>query len=124
MHKPVVIENKDIRQISVTRHKDHSLRWLIRLMYVIFIAFFFVKGIIEALQNLKRAFPYYVVISLFLVNFVLVALLLVQSYKFELVAPFQQTVEVTTHSNLKLKFFTDDPEELTRLLKNNTNVLL
>lgn len=56
-------------------------------------------------------------------NFVLVSLLLVQSYKFKLVAPYQQNLEVTTYSNLKLKFFTDTPEELTRSFEELTGLL-
>ncbi|AKB51795.1 hypothetical protein MSBRW_2542 [Methanosarcina barkeri str. Wiesmoor] len=49
MRKPVVIEKKDIIQISITRNKNHSLRWLIHLKYAIVLVFFFVEGIMEAL---------------------------------------------------------------------------
>lgn len=117
MRNPVVIEKKDIMEISITESKIHSLRWVVRLTYIILLVFFFKDTVTKALQDLQKEFPYYIVLNLFLMNFILVAFLIVQLYKFELMAPYQQMLNVTTYSNLKLKFFTDDPEELTGLLK-------
>lgn len=120
MRKPVVIDKEDIMQISEKKNISHYMHWLFRLLNVIIIASFFVQGIMESLQNLKRTFPYYIVISLFLERLALVALFIVLAYNFELIAPYQRTLKVTTRSNLKLLFYTNDPEELTRFLKKET----
>jgi hypothetical protein len=114
MRKPVVIEKKDIMQISVTENKLHSLRWVVRLTYASLLVFLFADRIMKALQDLQREFPYYIVINLFLMNFIFVAFLLVQLYKFELMAPYQQMLNATTHSNLKLKFFIGLPRAASR----------
>lgn len=55
MRKPVVIEKKDIMQISVTRNKIHSLRWLIRSTYVILLVFLFADRIMKTLQDLLHS---------------------------------------------------------------------
>lgn len=39
MRKPIVIKKDDIVQISTTKNYSYSLRWLIRLFYVIAIPF-------------------------------------------------------------------------------------
>ncbi|HII02966.1 TPA: DUF1673 family protein [Methanosarcinaceae archaeon] len=118
IRKPVVIEKKDIMQISVTRSKDYSLRWLTRLFSVIFILFFFVGGIMSTLRNLERSFTDYVVLSLFMAHLSGVLMSLVLLYNAELLMPYQQTLKVITRSNLELRFFTDEPEELTGFLKD------
>jgi hypothetical protein len=120
LRKPVVVEKEDIRQISVTKNENHSLRWLIRLFYVIFLPFYLGEGIIETLRNLERSFPDYIVLSLFLVRLAGVAFFLVLYYNVEILAPYQQTLKVTTNSNLNLQFFTEEPEELVTILKNET----
>lgn len=117
MRKPVIIEKEDIMQISVTRTGNHYLRWTVRLIYVVFIPLYFVKEIMTTLQDMERSFPEYIDLSLFLLNLTVLAMLLVMFYNFELMAPYQQTLKVTTRSNLELSFFTDDPEKLTRILK-------
>lgn len=117
MRNPVVIEKTDIMEISITESKIHSLRWVVRLTYIILLVFFLKDTVTKALQDLQKEFPYYIVLNLFLMNFILVAFLIAQLYKFELMAPYQQMLNVTTYSNLKLRFFTDDPKELTELLK-------
>lgn len=115
--KSVTIEKEDIMQISGKKNGDHSLRWLFRLIYVIFITFLFVQGIMEGLQDLKRTSPYYVVVSLLLQRLAIVAFFIVLFYDFELIASYQRILKVTTRSNLKLQFFTNDPQELTRILE-------
>ncbi|AAM07839.1 DUF1673 family protein [Methanosarcina acetivorans] len=120
LRKPVVVEKEDIRQISVTRNENHSLRWLIRLFYVIFLPFYLGEGIIKALRNLERSFPDYIVLSLFLVRLAGVAFFLVLYYNVEILAPYQQTLKITTNSNLNLQFFTEEPEKLVTILKNET----
>lgn len=120
LRKQVVVEKEDIRQISVTKNENHSLRWLIRLFYVIFLPFYLGEGIIKALRNLERSFPDYIVLSLFLVRLAGVAFFLVLFYNVEILAPYQRTLKVTTNSNLNLQFFTEEPEELIDILKNET----
>jgi len=115
---PIVVEKEDIRQISVTKNRDHSLRWLIRSFYVIFLPLYLGEGIIKALRNLERSFPDYIVFSLFLVRLAGVAIFLALFYNFELLAPYQQTLKVTTNSNLNLQFYTEKPKELVAILKN------
>lgn len=118
LRKPIVVEKEDIRQISVTKNRDHSLRWLIRSFYVIFLPLYLGEGIIKALRNLERSFPDYIVFSLFLVRLAGVAIFLALFYNFELLAPYQQTLKVTTNSNLNLQFYTEKPKELVAILKN------
>jgi magnesium-transporting ATPase (P-type) len=120
LRKPIVVEKEDIRQISITKNRDHSLRWLIRSFYVIFLPFYLGEGIIKALRNLERSFPDYIVLSLFLVRLAGVAIFLALFYNFELLAPYQQTFKVTTNSNLKLWLYTEKPEEFVAILKNET----
>jgi Protein of unknown function (DUF1673). len=120
IRKSVMIEKEDIIQISVTKNKDHSLRWLIRLFSVIFILFFFVGGIMSTLRDLERSFTDYVVLSLFLAHLSGVVMSLMLLYNTELLMPYQQILKVTTRSNLNLKFYTDEPEEIMAIFKNKS----
>ena len=70
-----------------------------------------------ALRNLERSYPDYVELSLFLLNLSVVAIFLVNFYNIELLTPYNQTLKVTTSSNLKLCFYTNEPEEFMGILK-------
>ncbi|WP_292389086.1 DUF1673 family protein [Methanosarcina sp. UBA5] len=121
MRKPIVVEKEDITQISVKKNEGHSLRWLIRLFYVIAIPLDFILGIPRNLQYIKYievSFSNYVDFSLFLGRLATVTIFLVLFYNVELLTPYQRALKVTTHSKLELTFFTDKPEELTSFLKN------
>ncbi|MDW5548897.1 DUF1673 family protein [Methanosarcina sp.] len=121
MRKPIVIEKEDITQISVKKNEGHSLRWLIRLFYVIAIPLDFILGIPRNLQYIKyieASFSNYVDFSLLLGHLAVVTIILVLFYNSELLTPYQWALKVTTHSKLELTFFTNKPEELTSFLKN------
>lgn len=121
LRKPIVVEKENIRQISVTKNKNHSLRWLIRSFYVIFLPFYLGEGIVKALGNLERSFPDYIVFSLFLVRLAGVAFFIALFYNVELLAPYQRTLKVTIHSNLKLWLYTEELDELIAILKIENN---
>ena len=70
------------------------------------------------LWDLERSVPDYVNLSIFLMNLAVVTLFLVLFYNFELLASYQRALKVSTHSNLKLCLYTEEPEELTKFLKN------
>lgn len=72
----------------------------------------------STLWDLERSFTDYVVLSLFLAHLSGVLMSLVLLYNAELLMPYQQTLKVTTRSNLKLRFFTDEPEETMAAFKN------
>lgn len=74
----------------------------------------------STLRDLERSFTDYVVLSLFLAHLSGVVISLVLLYNTELLMPYQQTLNVTTRSNLKLKFFTDKPEEIMATFKNKS----
>ncbi|AKB83944.1 hypothetical protein MSBR3_3366 [Methanosarcina barkeri 3] len=121
MRKPIVIEKEDITQISVKKNEGYSLRWLIRLFYVIAIPLDFILGIPRNLQYIKyieASFSNYVDFSLLLGHLAVVTIILVLFYNSELLTPYQWALKVTTHSKLELTFFTNKPEELTSFLKN------
>lgn len=86
MRKPILIEKENLKQTSVTRNENHSLRWLIHLLYVVFIPFYFVEGIMTALRNMERSFPDDFVLSLFLACLTGVAIFIALFYNFELLA--------------------------------------
>jgi hypothetical protein len=56
-------------------------------------------------------------LSLVMVNFWNIAFVIVVYYIFELLTPYQQTLKITTRSNLNPEFFTDDPEEIMAIIK-------
>jgi hypothetical protein len=122
MRKPIVIEKKEIMQISVaTKNYNHSIRWLARIFCIISIPLNFILGIPRNLQYIKYielSFSNYVDFSLFLQHLATVLIFLVLFYNGELLTPYQWALKVTTHSKLELTFFTNRPEELTSFLKN------
>ncbi|MBZ4037860.1 hypothetical protein K6T82_24155, partial [Flavobacterium sp. 17A] len=80
MRKPILIEEEDITQISVKKNEGYSLRWLIRLFYVIAIPLDFILGIPRNLQYIKyieASFSNYVDFSLLLGHLAVVTIILV-----------------------------------------------
>jgi hypothetical protein len=121
MRKPIVVEKKDIMQISATKNYNHSIRWLARVFCIILIPLNFILGIPRNLQYIKYievSFSNYVDFSLFLGHLATVTILLVLFYNGELLTPYQWALKVTTNSKLEITFFTNEPEELTSFLKN------
>ncbi|HII80943.1 MAG TPA: DUF1673 family protein [Methanosarcina sp.] len=118
MHKLTVIKKEDIKQISVRRTGNPFICWLMRLLYVIWIPLYFKKEIMTTLHDLKMSFPDYVELSLFLSQLALLAMFLVMFYNSELTSPYQRAIKVTTKSNLKIWLYTEEPEEITAILRN------
>ena len=120
LRKPVVIEKKDLVQISVTRNENRFLRWPMRLVFLVTLPIILLHTVERIVRDLhlEEAAPFSAKLSLFLLQFFIVAFLLVLYYIFELRAPYQRVLKVTTHSNLKVWIYTEEPEELTAILKN------
>jgi hypothetical protein len=120
LFKSLVLRKEDIMKISVSKNKNHSLRWPIRLLYLAVLPMILlqkVEGITRGLQVRETA-PDSAKLSLFLVTFIGVAFLLVIYYIFELLTPYQQTLKITTRSDLELWFYTGEPEEMIAILRN------
>ncbi|WP_231582981.1 DUF1673 family protein [Methanosarcina sp. MTP4] len=120
LRKPVVIEKRDIKQISVPKNDNHSLRWTMRLFYLATISIILLHAVerINRDLQLEEAATFSAKLSLFLGKFLVVSFLLVLYYIFELRAHYQRVLKVTMHSNLKVWIYTEEPEELTAILKN------
>lgn len=118
MRKLVVIKKEEIKQISVKRTGNRFGCWLIRLIYVIWIPLYFKKEIMTTLYDLKMLFPDYIELSQFLRQIALLTMFFIMFYNSELVAPYQQALEVTTNSNLRIWLYTEEPEKLTTILRN------
>lgn len=116
-HKPVVIGKEDVAQISVKKNQSHSLRWVFRLFYFVFIPLYIVIGTRMDFKGLEMSTPEYIDISLLLSHFTTVAIFLVLFYNLEITAPYQQAINITTRSNLKLWFYTNEPEEIMKIFK-------
>jgi hypothetical protein len=120
LFKPLVLRKDDILQISVSKNKNHTYRWPTRLLTLTFLAIQLhriVEGIIRGLQ-IRETSPVSAKLTLFLGEFLVVAFLLTLYYIFELLTPYKQTLKVTTHSNLNLEFYIEEPEELIAVLRN------
>ncbi len=119
LRKPFVIEKGDIKQISVPKNDNHSLRWPMRLFYLATISIILLHTIERINRDLQveEAAPFSAKLSLFLGKFLVVSFLLVLYYIFELRAPYQRVLKVTMHSDLKVWIYTAEPEELTAILK-------
>jgi len=120
LRKPFVIEKEDIKQISVPKNDSHSLRWPMRLFYLATFSFILLRTVerINRDLQLEEATTFSAKLSLFLGKFLVISFLLVMYYIFELRAPYQRILKVTMHSNLIIWLYTKEPEELTKLLKN------
>ncbi|RXA19742.1 DUF1673 family protein [Methanosarcina sp. MSH10X1] len=120
MRKLVVIKKEEIKQISVKRIGNRFGCWLIRLVCVIWIPFYFKKEIMTTLYDLKMSFPDYIELSQFLRQLALLTMFFIMFYNNELMAPYQQALEVTTNSNLRIWLYTEEPEKLTTILRNES----
>lgn len=117
LHKPFVIEKENITQISVTKNENHSLRWLLRLFFVVCLSVYYSwdnAGFAESGKVISRlCWAQSISVESFgSSNFPCEFL---QNRTLTL---YNQTLKVTTSSNLKLCFYTDEPEKLTGFLKN------
>jgi len=121
LRKPFVIEKEDIKQISVPKNENHSLRWPMRLFYLATISIILLRTVerINRDLQLEEAATFSAKLSLFLGKFLIVSFLLVLYYIFELRAPYQQVLKVTMHSNLKIWIYTEEPEELKAFIKRH-----
>lgn len=120
LRKHVEIKKEDVMQISVASNENRFLRWPMRLVFLAtfpIILLRTVERIIRDLQ-LEEAVPIITKLSLFLSHSLIAASLLVIFYNFELRTPYQQILKVITYSNLKLWIYTEEPEEITAILKN------
>lgn len=116
LSKSVMIEKEDVTQISVKKNKDHSMRWFFRLLFIAFISLYLAETIMMDLEVLERSAPEYPELSTFLIQLSLATLFLVQYYNGELVTSYQRVINITTRSNLNLKLYIDEPEEILRIL--------
>lgn len=121
LRKPVVIEKRDIKQISVPKNDNHSLRWPMRLFYLATISIILLHAVerINRDLQLEEAATFSAKLSLFLGKFLVVSFLLVLYYIFELRAHYQRVLKVTMHSNLKVWIYTEEPEELKAFIKRH-----
>lgn len=117
LSKPLVIEQEDIRQISVTKNENYSLRWLYRLVYFIVPLLFALTILNDYLKDLKSSALDYTKLSSFLMQLSTLTIILVVLHNGELITHYQQVIKIDTRSNLKLEFFTDKPEEIMSILK-------
>lgn len=120
LFKPLVLQKDDILQISVSKNKNHTYRWPTRLLTFTFLAIqlhLIVEGIIRGLQ-IRETSPISAKLTLFLGEFLVVAFLLTLYYILELLTPYKQALKVTTHSDLNLEFYIEEPEELIAVLRN------
>ncbi len=121
LRKPFVIEKEDIKQISVPKNDNHSLRWPMRLFYLATISFILLHAVERINRDLQpeEAATFSAKLSLFLGKFLVVSFLFVMYYIFELRAPYQRVLKVTMHSNLKIWIYTEEPEELKAFIKRH-----
>lgn len=116
--KSLVLRKEDIAQISVSKNKNHSYRWAVRLLTLAALAIQLPWTVESITKTLQESDPTPEKFSLVLVRFWSTAFVLVIYYIFELAAPYQQTLKVTTRSNLNLEFYIDKSEEILEILKN------
>jgi hypothetical protein len=109
--------NRPNTVVSVKKNKDHSYRWLFRLFFITFILLFLSQIILNDLRILGGSATEYPDISNFLIQFAQVTFFLVLFYNGELVAPYQQVINITTRSNLKLRLYIDELEEIMAIIK-------
>lgn len=117
LRKPFILEKEDVTQISIKKNKDHSLRWFFRLLSIAFISLYLAVTIMMDLKTLERSSPEYPEFSTFLIQLSFITILLVQYYNGELEMPYQQVIDITTRSNLKLRLYIDEPGEIMAIIK-------
>ncbi len=113
-----MLRKEDIVQTS-SKNKGNSLRRPLRLLILVAPCIQLphtVESITRYLQ--LEAAPALVILSSVMVDFWIVAFAFVLYYIFELTVPYQQILKITTHSNLNLEFYTEEPEEIMTTFKN------
>jgi hypothetical protein len=118
LFKSLVLQKADIAQISVSENKGHSYRWLLRLLLLAALIFTLPQTIESITRDLSmETTPLSYKLIGVLVSFWIVAYALVFYYIFELAAPYQQILKITTRSNLNLEFYTDEPKVIMAILE-------
>jgi Protein of unknown function (DUF1673) len=117
LFKSLVLQKEDIVQISVSKNKGHSYRWPLRLLILVTLAIRLTQIVESTTGVLRESAPVSSKLSLVLVEFWGIAFVLVIFYIIELLTPYQQILKITTHSNLNLEFYVDEPEEIIGILK-------
>jgi len=120
LFKYLVLRKEDIVQISVSKNKNHSFRWPIRVLFLAALPIRLLQEVEEITRDLqmRETAPTSAKLCIFLSQFFVVTYLIVTYYVFELVTPYQQTLKITTRSNLELWFYTAEPEEIIAILRN------
>ncbi|WP_332881630.1 DUF1673 family protein [Methanosarcina horonobensis] len=79
LRKPVVIEKENIRQISIEKNENRSLRWPMRLVFLATLPIILLRTIERIIRDLQleEAAPASAKLSLFLSQFLVAAFLLV-----------------------------------------------
>jgi hypothetical protein len=118
LFKSLVLQKEDVAQISVSKKKGYSYRWLLRLFFLAVLIFTLSQTIENITKDLSmETTPLSYKLIGVLVSFWIVAFYLVLYYIFELAAAYRQVLKITTRSNLNMEFYTDEPEEIMSILK-------
>jgi len=122
LFKSLVLRKEDIVQTSVSKNKSHSYRWPLRLLILAALTIQLPQTVENITRDLQmEAAPAFVKLSSVLVDFWIVAyVLVIYYYIFELAAPYQRILKITTRSNLNLEFYTEEPEEIMTIFKNKS----
>ncbi len=120
LFRSLVLRKEDIVQTSVSKNKGNSLRWPLRLLVLVTLAIQLPRIVESIARDLQmEAAPTFVILSSVMVDFWIVAyVLVIYFYIFELTVPYQQVLKITTRSNVNLEFYTDEPEEIMATFKN------
>lgn len=115
LFRPLMIWKKDIVECSEKKNENRSLRWATRLLTLTVVLFQAVELGTRTLQELEESAPLPAKLSLFLSRLWPIALLLVLYYNIEILAPYPRSLEVTTRSRQKLRFYSRNPKELAEM---------
>ncbi len=108
LFKSLVLQKEDVAQISVSKNKGYTYRWPLRFLFLAALIF----TLPQTIENITRGLSMettplsYKLIGV-LVSFWSIAFAVVIYYIFELVAPYQQVLKITTRSNLNLELYID-----------------
>jgi ABC-type antimicrobial peptide transport system permease subunit len=120
LFKSLILRKEDITQIKASKNKGHSYRLPLRLLLLAVLITTLpqtIERITRSLYTETTPLSYKligVLVDLWMVAYILV----IYYYVFELAAPYQQVITITTRANLNLEFYTDEPEEIMGILKN------
>ena len=119
LFKSLILRKEDITQIKASKNKGHSYRLPLRLLLLAVL----ITTLPQTIERITRSLytettPLLYKLIGVLVDLWMVAYILVIYYVFELAAPYQQVITITTRANLNLEFYTDEPEEIMGILKN------